>query len=101
MDEKTIGKITRNFAIAGWIFVFLFIIGYIFPFFFILGFLGWGIGGILFFFNFLCLIWLVICVCKNVKDKFYIRHLILTVSFVIVYPIFFYIVLKNAHSLLN
>ncbi|MBX4162771.1 MULTISPECIES: hypothetical protein [Priestia] len=46
MDEKTIGKITRNFAIAGWIFVFLFIIGYIFPFFFILGFLGWGIGGI-------------------------------------------------------
>jgi len=101
MDGKTIGKITRNFAIAGWFFIFLFIIGYIFPFLFILDFLGWGIGAILFFFNILSLIWLVICGFRNIKDELYVRHLILTISFVIVYPIFFYMVLRNTHTLLN
>ncbi|MED3821922.1 hypothetical protein ABE112_23585 [Priestia aryabhattai] len=98
---KTIGKITRNFAIAGWIFMFIFISGYIFPALIILGFLGWGIGAILFFFNILCLIVLIVGGFKNIKDKFYIRYLILTISFVIAYPIFFSIVHQNADIFLN
>ncbi|MET1123319.1 hypothetical protein ABWU59_30890 [Priestia megaterium] len=43
MDGKVIGKITRNFAVAGWIFIFLFVVGIKFPIFFALGFLGWGV----------------------------------------------------------
>lgn len=99
MDGKVIGKITRNFAVAGWIFIFLFVVGIKFPIFFALGFLVWGVGAILFFFNVLSTILLVICRCKNTQGRFYIKYLILSFSFIIIYPIFFCIVLRNSDSI--
>ncbi|NHM33885.1 hypothetical protein [Neobacillus terrae] len=86
MDTKFIREISNTTVITGWFFIIIGLIGEFSVWLVIMAWFGSGIGGLIYLLNLFALCFLAI---YGRKEDFFVRNILLIISYLVVYPYIF------------